>query len=108
MLAFGQLGPNPTKPKFHGKYFKQKVSGLQKLLVFFHKIVATKNQFWTEPNSSLRLALQSFLLSYSQLCHHCYFWQSLFNELLQWLFRLNHLASKKQVSLGISLVFQIW
>ena len=48
-MAFGQLGPNPTKPKFHGKYFKQKVSGLQKLLVFFTKLSLPKNQFWIEP-----------------------------------------------------------
>ena len=40
-LAFDQLGPNPIKPNFMVNILR-KISGLQKLLVFFHEIVATK------------------------------------------------------------------
>ena len=96
-MAFGQLGQNPTSQNFMVNILNKKSVVCKNFWCFFTKLSPPKIQFWTEPNSSLRLGLQSFLLSYSQLCHHCYFWQFLFNELLQWLFRLNHLASKNKL-----------
>ena len=91
----------PKQAKFHGIYFKKNKWFAKTFDWFFTKLSQPKFWFWTEPNSSPRLGLQSFLLSCSQLCHHHYFWEFLFNELLQWLFRINHLAPKKQDSFGI-------
>ena len=74
MLAFGQLGTNPTKPKFMENILNKKSVVAKTFGVFFFtKLSLPKNQFWTEPNSSLQRALQAFLLSYSQLFHHCHF-----------------------------------
>ena len=40
-MAFGQLGPSPNKPKFHGIYFK-KNKWFAKTFDVFHEIVAPK------------------------------------------------------------------
>ena len=95
----------PNQAKFHGTHFKKNKWFAKNFWYFFTKLSQPKCWFWTEPNSSPLLGLQSFLLSCSQLCHHHYFWEFLFNELLQWLFRINHLASKNKLHLEFSLVF---
>jgi len=93
-LAFDQLGPSPNKPNFMVCILR-KISGLQKLLIGFSRNCRNQN-FDFGPNQIRPPGwdCNRFCWSCSQLCHHHYFWEFLFNELLQWLFRINHLASK--------------
>ena len=98
----------PNQAKFHGKHVKKNKWFAKNFWYFFTKLSQPKCWFWTKPNSSSLLGLQSFFAEWLTTVSPPPFLGVPTQWTLQWLFRFNHLAPKNKIHLEFSLVFLTW